>query len=248
MRGTSYIHKQIQQKKDFAYARSLQTDLSDGHEVEGALNGSGIGTSTSAQEEMMKRDHEMAMALSLGSQQESLLPTPPTRSAASAVTSSYSGTVTLPPAQSLSQEQQRREQEAADHAFALSLSSGNNHLPPPPPSTSSSCSAVGLQLDENPYFVGGIGEEYDNVELMETGIGTSREGQRRGQGDSVSVSSSGGGGGGGWFDDLSLARALQAMEFEIASEMRAQGRDTNLTPEQVRAEQSRVTLLIIYDP
>lgn len=116
----------------------------------------------------------------------------------------------------LDEHARRRQQEEDDRAFALSLSQGLDLAPPPSSQSSSSSSYRALlggvleveQHEENPYYVG-------NSSPQELGAGGSEGAEQSG----------------GWFDDLSLARALQAMEFEIASEMRQGGPE--LTAEEV---------------
>lgn len=110
--------------------------------------------------------------------------------------------------QEMERQRKRQEQETADHAFALSLSGGSAPAPH---------LAGQLKMEENPYFVGEVSES--QVEMVGVGAGeglaVEREEQRSG----------------GWLDDLSLARALQAMEFEIQSEMRG---GAARSPEEVR--------------
>jgi hypothetical protein len=157
--------------------------------------------------EQLERDHAMAMALSLGSSST----TTATTAATATTTSQIPVFMSTPPPPSVEQgrresdiERQRREQEEADHAFALSLSSGAQGVPPPPPVES----RLEIEHSENPYYVGNS-----------TSSGGAASPVDRHQG------------GGGWLDDLSLAKALQAMEFEIASEMQYGGPEQS--PEEV---------------
>jgi hypothetical protein len=160
--------------------------------------------------EQLERDHAMAMALSLGSSST----TTATTAATATTTSQIPVFMSTPPPPSVEQgrresdiERQRREQEEADHAFALSLSSGAQGVPPllPPPPVES---RLEIEHSENPYYVGNS-----------TSSGGAASAVDRHQG------------GGGWLDDLSLAKALQAMEFEIASEMQYGGPEQS--PEEV---------------
>ena len=166
--------------------------------------------------EQIQRDHDMAMALSLSSDED-----PRTVSSLTMSTSSIPVFLSPPETvQPVSVERQRREQEEADRAFALSLSNHHNELP----SSERKQKDTIMKYEQNPYFLGNVREEtatLGDVELMESGfLNVSSEEQLVSSGDR----------GSSWVDDLSLARALQAMEFEIAAEMQG-GRA--LTPEEV---------------
>lgn len=178
IRGSSMAQKLIQQKKDFAYARSLQND-----EREEKPTPTGYKSSKGNN---FQSDYDMAMALSLSSGNGTQESIPVFLSESTALSSRDN-------------EKRRLDQEAADREYALSLSgqSGSRSKGQNFPVSNGDIELLGVNNDPAAL----------SPPMQEAG-------------------------GSGWFDDLSLARALQAMEFEIASEMRHNYGGEALTPEQ----------------